>query len=423
LDWGSHPQFLLSVGGYHPRYKKPAQFPEIPRVTALIKKGEDFRLSSEFYLAVTSNSFQVGLSAEIVVKKGKARVYGFLGFNALFQFDPFYFETDIRISVEVSYRGRSFFGIDLEFLLSGPEPWRAQGYAKIKVLFFSLKIKFNVSWGGEQKAVPVLIKPNELLEKLKIQIQQSGNWSGKLPEAYTRPESLRRLEEIEKQDQIFMHPSGYLELRQNLIPLNKTIEKLGNSYMEAGTSYQITDYSFAKGESIEPHIQKTLQDYFSRGQYEDLADEEKLSTPDFDLMTAGIEVAPDEAYDISPDIQFTANDFEDIILGETESSQTKGSNNWQGERALNLGGSRKPVDVTRPEELFGVVEELPVQKEKAFKILSKEALGSPEQLKEQYFNSYSGAKDYLQTHWPKEEQKTWQILHAEPEESGEVLVG
>jgi hypothetical protein len=108
LDWGNNPQFLLSVGGYHPRYKKPARFPEIPRVTALIKRGEKIRLSCQYYQAITSNSYQIGLAAELVVKKGKARAYGFLGFNALLQFDPFYFETDIRISVEVSYRdGRS----------------------------------------------------------------------------------------------------------------------------------------------------------------------------------------------------------------------------------------------------------------------------------------------------------------------------
>jgi hypothetical protein len=140
-------------------------------------------------------------------------------------------------------------------------------------------------------------------------------------------------------------------------------------------------------------------------------------------MSAGLEVAPEQVFDFSSDIQFTANDFEDIILGETESSKQQNSSNWQGERAMNLGGSRKPIDVTRPEELFGVMEELPDQKEKAFKILSKESLESPEPLKEQYFYSYSGAKDYLQTHWPKEEQGEWQILQAETEESEEVVIG
>jgi hypothetical protein len=139
-------------------------------------------------------------------------------------------------------------------------------------------------------------------------------------------------------------------------------------------------------------------------------------------MLAGIEMAPAQPYDISPDIQFTSNEFEDFILGETESSRLDSSFNWQEDRLMNLTGGRKPIDVARPEELYGVVEETPVQKEKTFKILSKEALGSPERLKEKYFNSYSGAKDYLQTNWPKEEQGAWQILQAETEENEELVM-
>jgi hypothetical protein len=423
LDWGSSPQFLLSVGGYHPRYKKPVRFPEIPRVTALIKRGEDIRLSCQYYQAITSNSYQIGLTAELVVKKGKARAYGFLGFNALLQFDPFYFETDIRISVEVSYKGRSFFGIEMEFMLSGPEPWRAQGFAKIKVLFFSLKIKFNISWGEKQKVAPVIVKPDALLEKLGTQLKQSGNWTAKLPAGYSGGESMRSLDETEQQDLVVIHPSGFLEFRQNLIPLNKTIEKLGNSIMEAGTSYRITDYAFGTGKPIQIKSKQQIQDYFSRGQFEDLPDSEKLSTPDFDLMSAGIEIAPEQMYDIPTKIEFTANDFEDIILGETENIRSISSGNWQEERVMNLAGSRKPVDVTRPEELFGMMEDLPVQKEKAYKILSKEALESPEQLKAQYFNSYSGAKDFLKAQWPEDEQRKWQILQAEVKESEEIVMG
>jgi Family of unknown function (DUF6603) len=425
LDWGSNPQFLLSIGGFHPRYKKPAKFPEVPRITALIKKGDDIRLSCESYQAITSNSFQFGLNAELVINKGHARVYGFLGFNALFQFDPFHFETDIRISVEVSYRGRSFFGIDLEFEFSGPEPWHAQGYAKIKVLFFSLKIKFNVSWGDEQKAVPEVIKTDDLLERLQVQLQQSGNWSAKLPDEFSSAESLRSLEESEKQDQIFVHPSGSLELRQNQIPLNMTLEKIGNSNLEAKTSYQISELVFGTGEPADAKKQKPLQDYFSRGQFEKLTDDEKLSTPDFDLMTAGIEISPEQAYDIpseSDSIQSAANDFEDIILGEEGNIKQENSENWQGERVMNIRGNRKNIDVTKPEELFGVVDEVPEQNEKAYKILSKEALNSPEQLKQQYFNTYSSAKDYLQTHWPKVQQKEWQILQTVVEENEKVLI-
>ncbi|MBK6284614.1 MAG: hypothetical protein IPF54_20060 [Draconibacterium sp.] len=90
---------------------------------------------------------------------------------------------------------------------------------------------------------------------------------------------------------------------------------------------------------------------------------------------------------------------------------------------INFSGIKKRIDVAKPEELFGVVDQVPGPKGKAYKILSKEALDIPGQLKEQYFNSYSGAKDYLLTHWPKEEQRDWQVLPSEIEESDKVLIG
>jgi len=89
---------------------------------------------------------------------------------------------------------------------------------------------------------------------------------------------------------------------------------------------------------------------------------------------------------------------------------------------MNLSAGRKPIDASRPEELFGVIQELPDQKGKAYKILSRETLEAPGELQEQYFISYSGARDYLQSKWPKEEQGIWQILQAEPEENEEIVI-
>lgn len=425
LDWSNQPQFLLSVGGYHPRYKKPARFPDIPRVTALIKKGDDIRLSCEYYQAFTSNSFQIGLTAELVVKKGHARAYGFVGFNALLQFDPLFFEVDIRISVEVSYRGRSFFGVDLEFLLSGPEPWLAKGYAKIKVLFFSLKVRFNISWGEEQEVTALIIQPDELMEKLEAQLLQSGNWTMKTRAGSSESVALKNLEEMEDQDQVFMAPFGYLELRQNLIPLNKTLEKVGHSYLSTGTRYEITNFAFGSGEQVALQSQNLVQDYFSRGHFEDLTDSEKLSTPDFDLMTAGMQIIPDQVYDIpdrEDDLQWVTNDFEDIVIEETGITRRKGSSNWQGNTLINNISDRKLKDESRPEVLYGVVEEMPDYPGKSYKILSKEDLDSPEILHARYFNSYSGAKEFLHINWPEEKRGKWQILQAETQEEEEVLI-
>jgi hypothetical protein len=400
LDWGAAPQFLMSVGGYHPRYKKPARFPSIPRLTALIKKGDSFRLTCEYYQAITSNSYQIGFSADLLIKKGKATATAFLGFNALLQFDPLYFEVDVKISAQIAYRGRTFAGIDLEFLLSGPKPWRAKGYAKIKVLFFSLKIRFNESWGGEQEVAPATVAPAKILADLQQQLSQENNWTGRMLPSFSRAEALRSLDDAETQDHIFVHPGGFLELRQTLIPLNKSIQKLGNSKVTNQPVYRIASYSFGNGPNVPVDPQKSLREFFARGQYEELTDEEKIAASDFEMMAAGIRLGADQAFDIPADIQSTGNDFEDIILGEeTMTVSSVAGFNWQVERSMNLSAARRPAAPDRPEEVFGLTETLPEYEEKSYEIVSKTNLERPEDSPTLSFPTYSEAKDYLETHW------------------------
>jgi hypothetical protein len=73
MDFSDNPNFVLSVGGFHPRYTAPAlPFPS-PRRIALNIINESFaRVRVEGYLAVTSNSVQFGSRTEM-----------FFGFDAL----------------------------------------------------------------------------------------------------------------------------------------------------------------------------------------------------------------------------------------------------------------------------------------------------------------------------------------------------
>lgn len=418
LDWGTQPQFLMSVGGYHPRYQKPARFPDIPRLSAQIKKGDDFRATCKYYQAITSNSYQIGFSADLLVKKGKAIATGYFEMNALLQFDPLYFEFDVKISIRVAYRSRTFAGVDLEFLLSGPKPWRATGFAKIKILFFSLKIKFNYSWGGQQEIAPVTVTSGQLLLDLKQQLSEKNNWTGKLPAAYSRSEALRTLEAPGDAGRVFVHPGGFLELRQTLIPLNRTIGKLGNSQVENEPVYRIESYQFGNGEVIALEQGRTLMEHFARAQYETLSDEDKISAADFELMAAGVNLVTDQAFDLATTMESTGNEFEDIILGDPSGEkQAVASYNWQEQRSRNIAGARKAVDPNRPEEVFGLVDRLPDYGPKTFEIVSKTNLQRPEGLADKYFWSYSAAKDYLEANW-KDGWKEWQIREVVEESVG-----
>jgi len=413
LDWGRQPQFLMSVGGYHPRYKKPARFPDIPRLTASIKKGEDITLTCEYYQAITSNSFQIGFSANLVVRKGKAKAVGFLGFNALLQFDPFRFEIDIHINVSVSYRGKRFLGVELYFELSGPKPWRAKGYAKIDLWLFSLKVRFNYEWGGKQIVQRRTIETLDLLERLQKQLSEKNNWSAKLASGFSNAAALRKLEETEQNNQILVHPSGFLELRQNLLPLNRTIDKLGSEYVNKA-GYSIVDYQIGE-ESVVKIDQADIKEYFSRGQFEELPDDKKLSTPDFELMSAGVAVESSDAYDFSTEFQFTDNGFDNIILMLEEEdgekvvgrSTSDSAYNWQQNRQMNLLMDQHQRNLSQSASTFGLLDDLPEYGGKKYQITHKDNLDYPPNLEYPYFDTYSAAAEYLQQNL---KAKKWQIM-------------
>ena len=80
LRWGDDPVFVLSFGGVHPRYEQrlPAGFPKLERLSVALTRGNNPRIRLETYVALTSNSFQIGGKLEVFASIGKFSVDGML---------------------------------------------------------------------------------------------------------------------------------------------------------------------------------------------------------------------------------------------------------------------------------------------------------------------------------------------------------
>ncbi len=97
--FGADPTFILAVGGFHPRFTDlPPGIPPQDRVGIQLQYGiATVRIVG--YVAITSNSFQTGAEASLVIAGGGFRVEAFVGFDALFVFQPtFHFEIDFRLA-------------------------------------------------------------------------------------------------------------------------------------------------------------------------------------------------------------------------------------------------------------------------------------------------------------------------------------
>ena len=114
LYWGANANFLTTVGGFHPAYQPPPMnLPALRRLTLALVSGDNPRLTLETYFAVTSNTAQFGARLELYAAAWKFNAYGFLSFDVLFQFNPFYFIAEVTAMLALRVGSSSIASIKL----------------------------------------------------------------------------------------------------------------------------------------------------------------------------------------------------------------------------------------------------------------------------------------------------------------------
>ena len=87
--------------------------PTLRRLTLSLVSGDNPRLTLETYFAVTSNTAQFGARLELYAAAWKFNAYGFLSFDVLFQFNPFYFIAEVTAMLALRVGSSSIASINL----------------------------------------------------------------------------------------------------------------------------------------------------------------------------------------------------------------------------------------------------------------------------------------------------------------------
>ena len=192
LRWGRDPVFIMSVGGFNPRFTPPPGFPALDRLAIQLnyeKDGLRAMLRLQTYLAVTANTFQLGARIDAYAEVSKAKVAGFLGFDALVEFLPFHFIVDLYGGVAVQAYGFSF-SVDILLTLSGFGPVLGDGHVTVNFLGkHEIPIHFSI---GEPEETPALPQVDPLKE-LDNALSDLRNWSATLPSDANMLVTLRQL--------------------------------------------------------------------------------------------------------------------------------------------------------------------------------------------------------------------------------------
>lgn len=275
INWGPHPYFAFSVGGFHPSYSAPADFPKLKRIAASVHEGP-FNLEQQTYLALTSNSLQFGESVEASFEVAGFGLKGGYSYDCLFQWDPLYLEANFAAHLDILAGGETIFSCRISANLSGPSPWRLWGEAYIDLWLFEVSLPFDEKFGGQRERTK--LDAPILKDIFTTELSDLTHWQGSL-----RGQRSPVRTQLHGQKGL-VDPLCTLSFSQDKMPLGEVLEQYGSRPLPTPVTMAITGVSYNET-SLAPLT--PVMGPFARGQFKQLTNAQRLSLPDFESFEAG----------------------------------------------------------------------------------------------------------------------------------------
>lgn len=151
---GSHAgDFVLSLGGYHPKFDKPANYPSVAPLGFNWSLSKHITIKGDMYFAMTPGVVMAGGHLQATWESGSIKAWFNAGADFLISWQPYHYEAEISVSVGVSYTYH-FFGkhhitasVGADLSIWGPEfSGRAHVYLWI--------VSFTITFGADASRTP-----------------------------------------------------------------------------------------------------------------------------------------------------------------------------------------------------------------------------------------------------------------------------
>jgi len=141
--------FVITLGGYNSHYKKPAFFPDEPRLGFNWKVSDSFTIKGGMYFALTPSAVMAGGALSAVFQSGPVRAWFEVYADFLLSWKPFYYYIDAGITLGASIKIDILFihatitiHVGVQLALWGPD---FGGKARVDLSIFSFTIHFGSS--------------------------------------------------------------------------------------------------------------------------------------------------------------------------------------------------------------------------------------------------------------------------------------
>jgi hypothetical protein len=282
IRWNGGAAFALSVGGFHPKYTPPPELAGLQRVALQMTPPVPIlKVRAEAYFAVTGNSIQIGgglwFSADLGVVSGEA----WLTIDALFLWSPrIYFIFVIECGVTIKAFGETVAGVTFHGQLEGTRPWRLEGHASVKILLWRANLDIPTTEWGERDTTT--FPPVSPAAQVREALAKNTAWTPQLPAG---ADAWVRLVE-DRATALLVHPLGSLEVKQNSVPLETQIDRIGSSPV---TSHRVNLADPTVGGIVAAAVSHAV-DKFAPSHFFERKGDQAASGPDFEEYPCGMRV-------------------------------------------------------------------------------------------------------------------------------------
>ncbi len=139
-------EFVITIGGYHPRFEVPAAYPKVPRLGLSWRFNDCLSIKGGLYFAMTGHVLMAGGFLDAVWQSESLEAYIRANADLLIRYKPFHYEAEMRIEigarVTIHLFGTHHISVTLsaDLQVHGPE---FGGKSKIHIWIASFTIHFG----------------------------------------------------------------------------------------------------------------------------------------------------------------------------------------------------------------------------------------------------------------------------------------
>lgn len=284
--WGRRIEHIVSFGGLHPAFPRPANLPELRRLTIAFGTNNP-RVTLTSYTTVTLNSLQFGAEAQVYAEGpdlwliGQLAAEGWAYFHALVILDPFAFTASLGGGIKLLRNGKVVCGLGFDLSLSGPNTFVIDGRVWVSVFGQDISFRIRHTWGGRQSLPPARA---DAVAALRAALEAARIEPVAAP-ARGAAVSFRTLDAAEAQP---LDPQGGARIRQGAVPLAVTIDRLGEAQVSGARrlDLRLTRAGLPAAGST------AVEAEFVRGHFFAMTEAERLRATAYETLKAGATLAP-----------------------------------------------------------------------------------------------------------------------------------